>query len=156
MNATIAPQEARMEDWQHGQYLREFHDTFKRVNTKLSQIQSDIGKDPCTHRRWKVAIKSISDHSAVQAYIPGYGVAGQGRCMCEAVYDAMSQLESLVDCVSENRDWKILPEPDNSVFSYIAVLKTNIFASLIKYLHSNFSAIDACETAEIKSTLSFA
>jgi hypothetical protein len=73
----------------------------------------------------RVAITVSRDRSRVQVYYPDYGVAGEGRCICEAASEAAEALVILLEAVRDAQDWAGFPVRDVTIATSIAVVRTN-------------------------------
>ena len=108
-----------MEAWEHPQNWRAHRDVLERASETLKQARAEIGKEPRPlHSR--AIIDRISDEPPrFQLYLPDFGVAGEGRCVCEASLEAVYAFEQILAAVLEHKDWSLLPARDRSLGSKI-------------------------------------
>jgi hypothetical protein len=147
-------QEMEMDKLDHERTHSEAHESVDRVIEMLRGLRSSIGPDPF-HRESEVLARPVHD-DRIQAYLPGYSVAGEGRCLCEAYLETILQLESLLEVATEHKDWGILPKPDRSLATKLRLLKNKLYFRLFEYLDRRIAASELREAESVKSALAAA
>jgi hypothetical protein len=115
-------------DTAHERVWQQIDETSAAIRAALQDIRAQIGSPPRPLRATRFALRYVPGTAGtvrdIQWYFPELGVAGQGRCACEAAADALSAFADLLVAVREHRDWSVIPKPDRSLETCIAVLLT--------------------------------
>jgi len=144
-----------MMPYEHAQTSRAHERVFERIAETLKSLREQVGPEP-RDLKSRVIIDSTPEGSKYQVYFPELGVAGEGRCTCEASLEAVHALEVILESALEHKDWSILPAPDRSVKARIAALKTSVFVQLMQYLDKRLSAEDVRNCKRVTSDLALA
>ena len=153
-DATVArPVESpSMESWEHTQIWRAHRDILERLSGTLRQLREEVGAEP-RRLHSRAVIERISDAPRWQLYLPDLGVAGEGRCICEASLETVYALETILLSVLEHKDWAILPSPDRSLPTAYAACKTSTFLRLQRFLADRIGPDEAQQANSAYSAL---
>jgi hypothetical protein len=144
-----------MEAWEHLQSWRAHKEVLERAAGTLHQLREEIGREP-RRLRSRAIIERISDGPRFQLYLPDFGVAGEGRCVCEASLEAIHAFEQLLESALEHKTWDVLPAPDRSLRAFVAAKRTDLFLALHRFLDDRISSEAAHQCTEVESALDLA
>lgn len=147
--------ESPMEPWQHVQTWRAHKDVFARISDLLRDLREQVSPEP-RKLQSGVVISRVDDSDRFQFYLPGLGVAGEGRCLCEASLEANYAFAALLESALANHSWDVLPAPDRTLATRVGVLKTHIYMRLWDFLSSRLPLNEASEAEDVQSALSAA
>lgn len=147
--------ESPMESWQHVQNWRAHDNVFERIREVIRELREQVSPEPRRLDSY-VVISRVDGTNRFQVYLPGFGVAGEGRCLCEASLEANHAFLTLLESALENRTWKMLPAPDRSFRTRLAALKTSLYLRLWDFLSSRLPVNEASEAEDVRSALTAA
>ena len=146
-----------MDEWEHRQNWRAHSDVWERIQTKVARAKSTLGPPPRKLRSGVIFSRfKINDGLVMQVYVPGFAVAGQGRCVCDASLEALFAYEGIIDSVEANSDWGMLPEPDRSITVWFEVVKTRLYLYLGHLLEARFPSEEVLAAADLQATFAAA
>jgi hypothetical protein len=147
-------------DARHERIWQEIDESSAAIRATLEHIRAEIGSPPRPLKATRFALRyvpgSVGTVRDIQWYFPELGVSGQGHCACEAAADALSAFADSVAAVRERRDWSVIPNPDRSFETRLAVLLTQADLFFHRFrqrgrLMPRVSADDAREAETVKA-----
>lgn len=154
--STVVPAvESPMESWQHVQTWRAHGDVIARISELIRDLRDQVSPEP-RQLKSDVIICRVDDGPRCQVYFPDLGVAGEGRCFCEASLEAHYAFAALLESALEGHTWDVLPSPDRSLGTRIAAFKTHLYLKLWDFLSSRVPINEAGEAEDVRSALTAA
>jgi hypothetical protein len=142
-----------MEPWEHRHNHRRFEDASKRVSAAVKRLRVEVG-EPRRRPLDTLIVRPTEDTGSgrmIQVYLPGIRVAGQGRCLCEALVEALDAYEMLLESAIESRDLGVLPSPDRSIGTWVETLKTEFYFRALRFLNRRIPLNEAGDASFLKA-----
>lgn len=128
----------------------------ERISEAIRRLREEVGQEPRPLHSRPIIERTSTQPPRFQLYLPGLGVSGEGRCICEASLETAYAFEALLDAALEHKDWNVLPLPDRSLRAWLAAMKTELYFKLQSFLDERIPSEDAAEYRSISSGFSAA
>jgi hypothetical protein len=149
MRDSVIVEREKMTKLEHAAVQREAEETIRRIASLLKSLEDEFGTKPTSSlARGTFIIADRQRNGRHQVYLPGFGVAGEGDCVCEAVADALSQFASLLQVAADAHDLSVLPPRDRSIKTFLRAIVARIKFSIALWLHTRLHKNDDVDSYE--------
>lgn len=147
-----------MKAYEHLQAWQAHEPVLERITATLKALREEVGLEPRNLDESRAIVERLGAEASprFQLYLPDLGVAGEGRCICEASLEALHAFEVLLESAYEHKDWRVLPAPDRSVRTAIAALRTEFYFWLWRFLERRIPSDEARSCRRVKTALAAA